>query len=421
VSNTLTLATVTAALKQRLQAVVNATNVPSPTATTDRPDQREKKTGAGVNIFLYHVAPNPSLRNADVPTFSGGGDMVQRPRAALDLHYLLSFYGDETVLEPQRLVGAVVAELHARPTLTRDDIDGVVSPSSPPASTDPAFFLGASDLADEVDRVRFTPNPLSTEELSKLWSVLFQTPYSLSVAYRGSVAFVEIGGTPRPTLPVRERNLYVVPFRAPRLVRVVSAADPDLPVLATDPAVIVGTDLRGDVTRISLSGLQITPPAQDVATDRITFTPPPTVSAGVRAVQVTHEMMMGTPATAHSGPESNVVAVALAPRLKTVTASSIVPTGPTFSADIEVEAEPDLREGQRVELLLNHAGAGGGVRTELPPLAADTPMVTFPVTDLEPGPYYVRIRVDGAESTLLDVDPLSPTFKQFVLPQVTIP
>ncbi|HMG04506.1 MAG TPA: hypothetical protein VK581_03540, partial [Chthoniobacterales bacterium] len=60
------------------------------------------------------------------------------------------------------------------------------------------------------------------------------------------------------------------------------------------------------------------------------------------------------------------------------------------------------------------------------PLAADTAQVTFPVplsgaTAIDSGPYFVRVQVDGAETSLLDLIPLSPTFKQLIAPQVTIP
>ncbi|NIV38805.1 MAG: DUF4255 domain-containing protein, partial [Anaerolineae bacterium] len=47
-------------------------------ATMVRPDGSEKglpKTG--VNIYLYQVTPNAAWRNADLPTRSGDGRLVQ--------------------------------------------------------------------------------------------------------------------------------------------------------------------------------------------------------------------------------------------------------------------------------------------------------------------------------------------------------
>ncbi|MFN2624138.1 MAG: Pvc16 family protein, partial [Chthoniobacterales bacterium] len=99
-------------------------------------------------------------------------------------HYLLSFYGNEAKLEPQRLLGGITQRLTSRPILSDTMINAMLA--------DAAFnFLAGSDLADEGEAVRFTPMGLSLEELSKLWSVFFQTPYALSVAYQASTVFIE--------------------------------------------------------------------------------------------------------------------------------------------------------------------------------------------------------------------------------------
>src|SRR5271165_5220408 len=74
--------------------------------TTLRPDaQLSVADATGINIFLYQVLPNASLRNCDLPTRRSDGTLVQRPRIALDLNYLFTFYGNDAELEPQRLLG----------------------------------------------------------------------------------------------------------------------------------------------------------------------------------------------------------------------------------------------------------------------------------------------------------------------------
>ncbi|MGP4092279.1 Pvc16 family protein, partial [Streptomyces sp. KR55] len=60
-----------------------------------------------ISVFLYQVTPNTSQRNNDLPTRAADGTLVKRPAAALDLHYLISAYGDETELVGQRLIGSV--------------------------------------------------------------------------------------------------------------------------------------------------------------------------------------------------------------------------------------------------------------------------------------------------------------------------
>lgn len=73
----------------------------------------------------------------------------------------------------------MVRALNSRPVLTRQMIQETLA--------NPAYgYLGKSNLGEAIELVKFTPLPLSLEELSKLWSVFFQTPYTLSVAYQGT-------------------------------------------------------------------------------------------------------------------------------------------------------------------------------------------------------------------------------------------
>jgi hypothetical protein len=91
-SNYLDIATVTGTLQDVLQPI--AQNIlSSAVVTTARPDPAAfSHGGAGINIFLYQIMPNQAYLNADLPTRRSEGQLVQRPQAALVLHYLLSFY-----------------------------------------------------------------------------------------------------------------------------------------------------------------------------------------------------------------------------------------------------------------------------------------------------------------------------------------
>jgi hypothetical protein len=71
-------------------------------------------------------------------------------------------------------------------------------------------------------------------------------------------------------------------------------------------------------------------------------------------------------------------------------------------------------------LLLNNVTTGASYSFSIAPLVANAFQVMFPVSGLDPGQYFVRVQVDGAESSLLDLNPASPTFQQLIAPQVTI-
>lgn len=191
-SNYLAIATVTAALRDFLQGeVIRA--IPGAAVTTRRPEAAHDGGlhKAAVNIFLYMVTPNPAWRNTDIEYRYPASPkldterIMRRPQVPLNLSYLLSFYGNEVELEPQRLLGRVVSALHAYPRLSPDAIRGTVARTS---------YLSISDLAfqvDQVENITLTPIGLNLEELSKLWSVFFQVPYALSVAYQASAVLIE--------------------------------------------------------------------------------------------------------------------------------------------------------------------------------------------------------------------------------------
>jgi hypothetical protein len=196
-SNSLAIATVSAALAavitKSIQSVVSGSQVliGRPQATPPGDTQR------WVQLCLYQVSPNAALRNADLPTRTSAGDVRQKPQVALDLHYLLAFYGDEKDFEPQRMLGAVTRDLHANPVLSPTIIGNAISSWS---------VLAESDLDQAIERVKLTQLSLSLEDLSKLWSVFFQTPYALSIAYHASVVLIEAEDTATPAPPVLQRG-----------------------------------------------------------------------------------------------------------------------------------------------------------------------------------------------------------------------
>src|SRR5271165_3043240 len=307
-SNFLAVATVTAGLRQVLAPAVAAA-VPGATVTTLRPEADTAATPARVNLFLYQVTPNGATGNMDLPTRRADGTVIQRPRVDLNLNYLFTFHGDDTQLEAQRLLGTVVSTLYSQPFLTRDEIQNTI--------TIPAFspFLANSDLANAVELVKFTPLQLPIEELSKLWSVFLQTPYSLSVVYQGSLVSIEGGDVPQAALPVRARNLYVMPFRQPVVQQIVSQAGAGQPIVAGSTLSILGLALGSSGTRVKIGGTEMTVNPANLSDTHISFTLPPDLTPGVQGLQVIQPLQIGTPATAHHGFESNVAAFVLQPTI----------------------------------------------------------------------------------------------------------
>ena len=140
-SNSLAVAMVTAALRRVLGGVlvaVPAGGVENTRVTTLRPDMLSAADGdaRGINIFLYQVATNAALAGNMLPVRRADGSLLNRPEQALDLHYLLTFSGDENALEPQRMLGAAVTGLVAARSWTGSSC-GISSPPMSPTTRPP--------------------------------------------------------------------------------------------------------------------------------------------------------------------------------------------------------------------------------------------------------------------------------------------
>lgn len=425
-SNFLALATVTETLRQILERAAAASKISGAVATALRPTTGT--TGlpqVGVNLYLYQVTPNAALRNVDQPNRRGDGTISEVPQIALDLHYLLTFYGKDQELEPQRVMGSVLQYLNARPLLTRKSIQDAKQSVS---------ALSTSTLDEQVELVRLRMIPMTLEELSKLWSVFLQTPYILSVIYQASVVLIQGDQVVQPALPVRKRKLYVETFRQPVIEAVLSqkgTEEPQTnqPIVLGDRLVLKGRQLKGDLTYVRVGKAEVQP--EEVGETQIrlmldapTF-PTGTLRAGVQGVQVAHQRLLGEPAEPHAGIDSNVAPFVLRPTILTAAAAQ----GSGRQIDrITLNVSPPIGVGQRVVLFLNELDAPSTRRpysyrfevkvTPAHPGDKTVNPLIVSVRDVAAGTYLVRIQVDGAESPLeADPDPNEP---RFTTPRVEI-
>ncbi len=418
-SNALALAAVTAVIKDLLDnalvdASLNTALGTSVTVTAVAPDliDTAQATGPQLNLYLYRVSPNSGWRNAMMPSRSGDGTRLSDQPLALDLHYLLSAYGTQD-FEAEILLGYAMQQLHERPVLTRDAIRTTLAAPSPVDGSilPPAFgALAASDLAEQVELVKITPEPMGIEELSKLWSA-FQANYRPSAAYLASVVLIESqrpkhAGLPVLTIGVGDRGPTVAtglvpPF--PTLERVVpAAAKPS--VYLGETVRLVGHHLAPDAAtpvevtlehpRLALPLTILVPPA-GVSEGEISFvlnTPAAATPPGVYAVSV-GLTQSGTPR------RTNVLPLALAPRISSIAAAT-AGTTTTFT----VQTVPDVLPEQPASLVVGTREAPAAVH------ALPTATLTFALENVVPATYPVRLRVEGVESVLIDRTVTPPAY-----------
>jgi hypothetical protein len=129
---------------------------------------------AGTNLltlFLYKVTENPDLKNAErvVTTLPDGRVVGRRAPLSLDAHYLLTAHAGEPPdpLEAHRALSRAMRVFY----------DNGILQGSLLRSDDPSTGL----TADSVLRV--TLNPITMEDMTRIWSVFPDTPYEISVTY----------------------------------------------------------------------------------------------------------------------------------------------------------------------------------------------------------------------------------------------
>jgi hypothetical protein len=370
---------VSTSIRDLLEAeMVNKVNV---TVAAPDVDITIVDTTKRINLFLYKVDENGSLKNMDVPG-RGHPAAFGRPPLALDLHYLLTAYGasEEEQIGTQELLADAMRVLHDFPIILGANLD--------------------IPLRNEIEHVKLYLEPLALEELSKIWSALTR-PMRLSVSYMVTVVQIENlvpRKFPRPVSepPVGGPRITAVTFRAPRIERVlmIRKDDPqnrERPVAYArigDRLVLRGTDFTSDGLRVFLGEVDATASVNKIEPDRIEVTLPDDVALqpGPTAALVQNDLLIGEPPVPHRGFRSNLAAFVVVPEVTTLT------------PDVNADPKTLTIQGSRLwhETLDSLAIVGTEiVRT----YTTSTPgKIAFDLPALPAGAHLVRVRVNGAES-----------------------
>jgi hypothetical protein len=402
-SSPLAIATVTAVLQNFLQnsgkEVAAALGIPNITVSAEPPDRIEidNVSPDRINLFLFQATENQGWRNVDYPSRNPNGDRISNPPLGLDLSYLLTAYGSAG-LHAEALLGYAMFVLHEMPVLTRDAIRNVtITPPAPPLLAG----LTSSELVDQIEQIKITPQVMSVEEISKIWSAL-QSQYRPTAVYKASVVLIQSKKSFRPALPVRARNLKVIPFEHPVIDLLQSQENnvapimPDQPILAGYNLVIDGRRLRGDMTRVIIDALEIVPNADDVTATRIVIALPATLQPGLHAVQVAHRIAFNPddPTDTRRGVESNVAAFVLVPEIVGSPATAALGSTPSLTIS------PAVGPNQRAVVLVGRGTIPIPARPPANP-PSNTLKFTLPKDFSTGANQLLRVQIDGAESPLV--------------------
>ena len=179
---------VTAALTARLQTALTAAGIPGTVfvGPLDDPDS----AGAPLILFLYRLTPNPSLRNREhrvVDMLPPHDVIVHRQSLPLDLYYLVTVgtrpgQSEEPLL---RALGFAIRELQNEPDLTGAVINN--------------------------ETVHVSLEPLSTDEVSRVWNLFPAANYRTSVAYLATPVWIDPAQPPALAPAVTADDLRTAP------------------------------------------------------------------------------------------------------------------------------------------------------------------------------------------------------------------
>jgi hypothetical protein len=402
-SNSLAIAAVTTTLQSILfSSITSDPDLNDATVTTLPPDKaRGNNNNNQLNLFLYQVSRNAAFSNREMPQQVKPGETAFPP-LPLNLYYLITAFGrDNDATQPfgHQLLGKAMSTLHDHMLLSADDI-----------RTATAASLPRSDLDRQVERIRITFQPLTIEEISKLWTG-FATQYRLSAAYEVGVTLIESTQPVRAPLPALTRG------QADSGIRSVANLVPPFPALEDitfpnqqtsvrlgEQLELAGHDLDGSNVGVVFNHplwtapLEIAVAAGPDATATLVKVTIPSDPVNWPAGIYTAQILVQRTGDSYRR-ETNQFPFALAPSITIVPSSA--PAGDiTYTAT----CSPEIRPQQRASLLL------GSQEILTDDHVTQTDTLTFAAIGLTPGDYFVRLRVDGVDSLLVNKNVKPPVF-----------
>jgi hypothetical protein len=333
-----------------------------------------------LTLFLYQLARNAAISNADLPTRRRDGGNGRQPVLALDLHYLLTAYGlnhDEE--DAQHLLAHAMSVIHDSGVIGREQIGAALTGTA----------WASSGLADQIEQVTLSPAQLDDEALFRMWTT-FGGSYRISYGYVATAVLVERPRTSGSAPPVRRTGLVAAPLDRP----VIEVIEPR-PVTAAATVTVRGRNLASDEVVVRLATGDVTVDPDKVGPFSLELSLPDDLAAGPNGIQVLHKRELPESGETRLFATSRGYTFMLAPKLK-----APVPTAVEQGADLTLKITPKVGRRQRVLCLL---GARALVRKAPAGSAELTGTVKFAIPDDFPaGDHSLRVSADGAESELTD-------------------
>jgi hypothetical protein len=383
-----------ALLRDRMTEVADITIAP--------PDVKvDSVNGRRLNLYLYHLGENPYLKNQEIPG-QGYAAAYGHPPLSLDLRYIFTAFGQsdtgpDSDVEAQWILGDAMRVLHDFSIITPDLVEQKAPLPQPP-------ILDAS-LLGEFEQIKITLQPAGLDEISKIWTALPNVNFRRSALYEVCVVQVQ-SKTPRSiALPVKVNRVYALTMRTPIIRQIFQqppAIDNQLIAAAQEGETLrlIGMSLRAPNTRVTMDNATGTIASiSDTQVDVVV--PIGVLKIGLHSLQIVQDVQLaevkGQPPVQRTIFRSNTVGFQLLPTL-----GAVSPPSATAGVTITVNVNPPVFATQEKYLLLgNHAVPADAVAFDAPPSnSVHFTLPKAPDPQIPTGIYFLRVRVDGAESRL---------------------
>ncbi len=376
---------------------------------TIKPPDKAREDGREVNqinIFLYQTNPNSAWRNLDMPNKVKPGE-TGKPPLALNLYYLITAYGKEDQdIASHSLLGVAMRVLHDHPLIRSQDIDRAIKSLKGAKKQ----LLEDSNLKNQIERISVTSTNLSLEEISRLWGT-FQTQYRISAAYEVSVVLIESKIQVKTPLPVLSRG------PEDRGTSVQTGIIPPLPSLTAiklpenEFYFTVGKDLI--LEGYNLKNSEKVHFEHPLLENPIVLENPVIVSDTQIKVNLNSNALWlagsyNVTVDVEDGNRNritNSMTFSLVPEVIKLEPKII--QSDDFVKNLALECNLQVKAEQEVALLLGDQA----IPYQFPTGVAQSQRLIFDVSNITPGIYVVRLRVDGVDSVPIDFISKPPTFK----------
>ena len=311
---------------------------------------------------------------------------------------------NEQELEPQQLLGSTIKSLIDSPTVDSEIMESTLFQ---------AKFLYNSTLSEQTQQIKFAPAMTEANEIVRIWSAMFKSPYALSIIYQGKAVLIQGEKLGKSPLPIRERQL-ALSSTPPKIENITVEGGNKRAITKISTLLIQGSQLDHNLIKVKIGEAILTP--QKVSEGEIKLTlleEAENLRPGTQNLQIIHyQFEQRNDDYITKAVSSNKIELVLRPKIVTIAILNLTENWQQqCSGQIQIDVDLLVEPNQQVYLILNEINNTESEdyifkaqkRNEL------QQSLFFVIDGIKAASYLVRIKIDNADS-LLEIDPITEEY-----------